>query len=703
MDSQRPSTPAWTPEPDRTAEVELPGSLNPLIENLAEKVHNRWAERRLQEGWSFGPERDDHLKTTPNLVPYGELPEVEKNYDRATALTTLKSLYGIGYRVVPAQAATAGADGETAVVEKFLADVDTLRFEAADLLWRSHAPAFWAGHSALLHRLARRASDAGWPLLTFDIVSKTLAADEADGDAIPADTAAKLRHLAVLSLMEVGALERAAQELEKIEPEGGIHGELQGLRGRLAKVRGMRAAPPDEARRWFEEARDTYLAAYRAARDLFAAEGGMEAGTTAYYLGINAASMSAWAGHQAEARAMAGEVLEICSRIADRQAAPGSGGEPDPWLEATRGEAHLLRHEAGAAEAAYRTAAGALQDRWRPLQSMRRQALETARRTGFPEARVESWFRMPELRVLGFAGQPDVTPAAKSVVFFYLREPDQLEFAAAILPRCAEFHLGLASKLAEFRRTLTTGQSLLLDTLLAGATRLHGEEEAQIIGEDIGPHFSKLLFRGSVLLRAQELDLRPVGLPQVDSAALEGKDDGGAPFRALLCADAKGYSRLDARLLRVFVRDYLGCIGSVVDRFRDKTLTVKTAGDGLFMVFRDLESAIRFSLELRDTTAAVDWASRGMPEDLGLRISLDAGPMMEFTDPVTGNLDVAGRMVNRAARIEPITPVNHVYASRTVAALAVALGIPGVRFEYAGETPLPKGFGAFQLYHLTDA
>ncbi len=702
MDSPRPSNPAWIPEPDQTVGVELPESLNPLIENLAEKVHNRWAERRLQEGWTFGPERNDHLKTTPNLVPYEDLPEVEKNYDRATALTTLRNLYGIGYRVVPARTADAAADGETAVVEKFLADVDTMRFEAADLLWRSHAPAFWAGHPALLYRLARRASDAGWPLLTFDIVSKSLSAGDAGEKKIPADTAPKLRHLAVLSLMEVGALERAAQELKKIEPDGRIQGELQGLRGRLAKVRGMRAAAADEAQRRFEEARDTYLAAYRTARDLFCGDGGTEAGTTAYYLGINAAAMSAWAGHQAEARAMAGEVLEICARLADRPATAGAGAEPDPWLEATRGEAHLLRNEPDDAETAYRTAAGALENRWRPLQSMRRQALETARRTGFPEARVESWFRMPELRVLGFTGQPEVTPAGKSVVFFYLREPGQLEFAAGILPRCVEFHLGVAQKLAEFRQSLTPEQSELLDRLLAGATRLHGEEEAQIIGEDIGPYFSKLLFRGSVLLRAQELDLRPVGLPPLEPPP-EPKNEGSASFRALLCADAKGYSRLDAGLLRVFVRDYLGCVGAVVDRFRDKTLTVKTAGDGLFMVFRDLESAVRFSLELRDATKAVDWTSRGMPEDLGLRISLDAGPMMEFTDPVTGHLDVAGRMVNRAARIEPITPVNHVYASRTVAALALALGIPGVRFEYAGETPLPKGFGAFQLYHLTNA
>ena len=118
------------------------------------------------------------------------------------------------------------------------------------------------------------------------------------------------------------------------------------------------------------------------------------------------------------------------------------------------------------------------------------------------------------------------------------------------------------------------------------------------------------------------------------------------------------------------------------------------------MAFRDVPSAIRFGLELRDTTAAIDWTRCGFPADLGLRISLDAGPVMEFKDPVTGREDVAGLLVNRAARIEPVTPVNHVYASRTLAALSLALEVPGIRFEYAGETALPKGFGTFPLYHV---
>jgi class 3 adenylate cyclase len=221
------------------------------------------------------------------------------------------------------------------------------------------------------------------------------------------------------------------------------------------------------------------------------------------------------------------------------------------------------------------------------------------------------------------------------------------------------------------------------------------------VREDISPSLARVFFCGCALLRGRELDTAVADLPRLKPADFHFQTEPGVPFRAVLCADAKGYSRLDAPQLRIFAREFLGRVGSMVDRVRAQTVTVKTAGDGLFVVFKELPDAIRFGLELRDTMRKTDWGLFGLPEDLGLRISLDAGPVLEFDDPVSGARDVAGSLVNRAARIEPITPVNHVYASRTVAALATAMALPGVRFEYAGETPLPKGFGAFQLYHLT--
>lgn len=687
--------PAWSPAPDESAAIKLPDFLAPLVERLAEKVHDRWAAQRLEEGWTYGPERNDTRRTTPNLVAYADLPDIEKNYDRATALTTLRALYREGYRITAAAKTNEAAPDEARVVAEALEGADGLRFEAADLLWRGHTPEFWRQHPALLYRLARRASDAGWPLLAYDMVSRTLA--PAAEEEIPADFEARLRYLAALSLMEVGALERAAQEINRIGGAEWLGGDLQGLRGRLAKVRGLRAADADEARRCFEEARGVYEEAYDAARDLFAKENSLAAGGSAYYLGINAASMAAWSGHGEEARRRAGEVLDICAAVEKARGGPS----PDPWLEATRGEAHLLRHDGAAAGAAYRAAASALPGQWRPLQSMRRQALETARRTGFPENEAAGWFRLPEVRVAGLDG--GTAPPDGAIVFYYLRDPAQLPAAAALAESSAEFHLGLEQPLEKFRARLTPEQDALLEKITARATRVLGQKETQIVREEISPALARAFFCGSVLLRARELDTPAVGLPRLESADLDFRTDGGSPFRAVLCADAKGYSRLDAPRLRVFAREFLGRVGAAVDRFRAQTVTVKTAGDGLFMVFHDLASAIRFSLELRDTIRAVDWGAFGLPDDLGLRISLDAGPVLEFDDPVTGYRDVAGSLVNRAARIEPITPVNHVYASRTVAALATALELPGVRFEYAGETPLPKGFGAFQLYHLTAA
>ena len=124
----------WRPAPDGSSSAPLPDFLGPLIEHLAEKVHDKWAERRIAEGWTFGPRRDDEQKTTPNLVSYADLTEVEKAYDRATAMATLGNLYAAGYRVVQTEGEAGSEDGAAALVESFLADPKARRFEEADLL-----------------------------------------------------------------------------------------------------------------------------------------------------------------------------------------------------------------------------------------------------------------------------------------------------------------------------------------------------------------------------------------------------------------------------------------------------------------------------------------------------------------------------------------------------------------------------------------
>ena len=82
-----------------TGDVALPESLMPLIEALAENVHDTWAKGRIDEGWTYGPVRDDARKQHPCLVPYADLPESEKAYDRATAISTLKFICKQGYNL----------------------------------------------------------------------------------------------------------------------------------------------------------------------------------------------------------------------------------------------------------------------------------------------------------------------------------------------------------------------------------------------------------------------------------------------------------------------------------------------------------------------------------------------------------------------------------------------------------------------------
>ena len=90
----------YTPTPIDTTDIKLPDELLALTEQIAENVHDVWAVSRIKEGWTYGPMRDNAAKTTPCLVPYDELPEDEKAYDRNTALETLRLITKLGYQIV---------------------------------------------------------------------------------------------------------------------------------------------------------------------------------------------------------------------------------------------------------------------------------------------------------------------------------------------------------------------------------------------------------------------------------------------------------------------------------------------------------------------------------------------------------------------------------------------------------------------------
>ena len=90
----------YVPKPEDTKDIVLPEEINDLVEVIAKNVHEVWAESRITQGWTYGAERNIALKQHPCLIPYEELPEEEKDYDRDTAVGTLKLISKLGFKIV---------------------------------------------------------------------------------------------------------------------------------------------------------------------------------------------------------------------------------------------------------------------------------------------------------------------------------------------------------------------------------------------------------------------------------------------------------------------------------------------------------------------------------------------------------------------------------------------------------------------------
>jgi len=89
----------YKPEPIATSKVKLTRELGELIETLAENTHEVWSQKRMKEGWTYGPQRNDAKKKHPDLVPYSELTETEKSYDRVVVTQVVKVILALGYKI----------------------------------------------------------------------------------------------------------------------------------------------------------------------------------------------------------------------------------------------------------------------------------------------------------------------------------------------------------------------------------------------------------------------------------------------------------------------------------------------------------------------------------------------------------------------------------------------------------------------------
>lgn len=82
----------YTPKPVLMEMSELNPEIQKLIETLSENAHDIWAEEKISNGWEFGEKLDKDTKKHPNLVPYEDLSEEDKEYDRKMVIGTISYL-----------------------------------------------------------------------------------------------------------------------------------------------------------------------------------------------------------------------------------------------------------------------------------------------------------------------------------------------------------------------------------------------------------------------------------------------------------------------------------------------------------------------------------------------------------------------------------------------------------------------------------
>jgi adenylate cyclase len=171
--------------------------------------------------------------------------------------------------------------------------------------------------------------------------------------------------------------------------------------------------------------------------------------------------------------------------------------------------------------------------------------------------------------------------------------------------------------------------------------------------------------------------------------------------RAVLFADFKGVSRLYDDDFTVFVRRVLVPLGRVLDRYGQRVQRRMSWGDALQIVFADTVTAASCALDLQAALGRLDLARLGLPGDLGLRVSVHAGPVLSLDDPIRQEAGFFGRELTRAARIEPRTPEGSVYVTEIVAALLALEPDSGLRTEYVGRVTTAKEFETIPMYVLT--
>jgi class 3 adenylate cyclase len=513
-----------------------------------------------------------------------------------------------------------------------------------------------------------------------------------------------------LALARLHAFERANALLLDLYRSGSRDAETAGILARTFKDLWEIAPPGRRRRHLLRQAFYYYASGFRTAsrrRDL----------DGAIYTGINAATTCCLLGGRAAARRRALTVGRLCERRLRRG--------PDYWAAASLGEAALILGDLDGAAARYREASALAAGEVQRRASTRHNARLLLRAMRLPANTLDSCFTVPSVllvrdeygRVVRDRTQStrvkQTTGARETAGIAYLQinSAEGLRRAEQLLAMHADVTVILP---LTPEALITCGHPIWSDPRLRRrARRVVNRAHRVVIAHErasgLSPttlRYADGLQRGLAMLHAQRLETAVeqewIGMSSRRRPSLNPVPPSGfhEEVKALLFADVHHYSQLNESQIPTFVREFMGTVADTLGVGRLAPDIRYTWGDALYFVFPSAEAAARCALQLQDALLGKRWARLGLPADLSLRIALHAGPALRCLDPVQRERNYVGSHVSWAARIEPVTPSGHVYASEPFAALASIERSSIVTCEYVGATILAKGYGTYPLYRV---
>lgn len=558
----------------------------------------------------------------------------------------------------------------------------------------------------------------------------------------------RLAHRAVLSLANAGATEEARRLYDGWKLERYSDEDIAALDARLLKD-GAYAKSGAERRAALLAAAERYHAV-------------AEANGFSYYPGINAASLFFLAGDEGRARSTAARLLPALE--AAREAGSTDYWRLATLVEVyfLLGDAAGARKTLPQAIAASGGNIGELSATWRQLRRL--DALRGGDESWLEELRPPRVVHFTG-HIISPPGQPGRFPAeaerhVKSAIANYLARARpgfaygslaagaDILFAEAILAAGAELHIVLPFAREEFVAVSVAPAGppwvTRFEACLARAKSVRFATQGGYLGDDRLFAYCSQIAVGLAVLRADRLggpveqvavwdgqaggaglagtaaDLefwRSTGLPQTIIPCGEpGERPAPHPpsrppaaraearlSRAMLFGDVKGFSKLTDTEMPRYVEHFVGRLGRIVAAQGGDVVLANTWGDGIFLVFENVDAAARCALALQDGLREFDYAGAGLPDHLRLRIGCHFGPVYECFDPVLRKTNFFGSNVSFAARIEPITPEGCVYVTEPFAAILAATHAKDYRCEYVGMTETAKSFGRFRMFLLRPA